>query len=331
MYFARVHMPAPTRFALVAGSMIALSTGSAGTGFAADLFGDQLASLLRTETLAVEASLGYIRGTSREYVYDAQGARLSQLDWRIDHGAVAAGRLTFRPLDWLSVRARGWAKIDADNMMKDYDWFAGYLGFDSWTHRSLHADTELTKGLQGDVSVAAWFWQDQGFALGAIAGYRHMTLKWEAYGGSYIYSVSAFRDTAGTFSDQLVITYQQDWQTPYIGFGLSYSVDDLVVTGEVIGSGWVKARATDHHVLRDLVFEDQFSKSLMIGATAGVEYRFHEAWSGVGRVEYQRYFEAEGNTKIIDQATGATIRLPRPAAGAASENTLVSLGVKARI
>ena len=324
-------MPAQTRFALVASLTIALSTGGSSNGFAADLFGDQVASLLRNDIFAAEASLGYIRGTSREYVYDARGTKLSQLDWRIDDGAVAAGRLTFRPLDWLSVRARGWAKIDADNLMKDYDWFAGYLGFDSWTHRSIHSDTELTKGLQGDLSVAAWFWDDEGFALGVIAGYRYMTLKWDAYGGSYIYSVSAFRDTAGTFPDQLGITYQQWWQTPYIGFGLSYSVDDLAVTGEVIGSGWVKANAEDHHVLRDLVFEDKFSQSLMIGATVGAEYRFSEAWSAVGRVEHQRYFEAEGGTKIIHQTSGLAIQLPKPAAGAASENTLVSLGAKFRI
>jgi outer membrane protease len=125
-------MPAPTRLALVAGAAIALSTAGASVGVAADLFGDQVGTLLRTDILAVEASVGYIRGTSREYVYDARGAKLSQLDWRVDHGAVAGGRLTFRPLGWLSVRARGWTKVDADNLMKDYDWFAGYLGFDSW-------------------------------------------------------------------------------------------------------------------------------------------------------------------------------------------------------
>jgi plasminogen activator len=324
-------MPAPTRLALVAGAAIALSTAGASVGVAADLFGDQVGTLLRTDILAVEASVGYIRGTSREYVYDARGAKLSQLDWRVDHGAVAGGRLTFRPLGWLSVRARGWTKVDADNLMKDYDWFAGYLGFDSWTHRSVHPDTELTTGVQGDVSVAAWLWDDGGFALSVIAGYRHMVLKWAAYSGSYLYSVSAFRDTAGTLPDQLAITYQQWWQTPYAGFGLSYAVDDLVVTGEVIGSGLVNARAKDYHALRDILFEDKFSPSFMVGATVGVEYRFSEAWSAVGRVEYQRYFEAEGRTKITDGATGAVIRLPRPAAGADSENTLVSLGVRTRL
>jgi plasminogen activator len=162
----------------------------------------------------------------------------------------------------------------------------------------VHPDTELTTGVQGDVSVAAWLWDDEGFALSVIAGYRHMVLKWAAYSGSYLYSVSAFRDTAGTLPYQLAITYQQWWPTPYAGFGLSYAVDDLVVTGEVIGSGLVNARAKDYHALRDILFEDKFSPSFMVGATVGVEYRFSEAWSAVGRVEYQRYFEAEGRTKI---------------------------------
>jgi plasminogen activator len=324
-------MSARIRFLLLAGSAIAISAGAAGEGVAADLFGGDVAPLLRTETLAVEATVGYLRGTSREYVYDARGAKLSQLNWRIDNGSVAGGRVTFRPLDWLSVRARGWTKIDADSMMKDYDWLAGYIGFESWTHRSVHPDTDLTKAMQGDLSVAAWFWEDQGFSVGAIAGYRYMTMKWETHGGSYVYSVSRFRDASGSFPDQLGIAYQQWWQTPYLGLGLSYAVDDLVVTGEVIGSGWVSARAKDYHALRDLVFEDTFSSSPMIGASVGVEYRVSPMWSATGRVEYQKYFEAEGTAKITNEATGAVVRLPKPAAGADSENTLVSLGVKARI
>jgi len=324
-------MPAPTRFILVAGSATALLLSTAHHGFAADLFGDEVAPLLRSDTLALEASLGYLRGTSKEYVYNARGGKLSQLDWRIDGAAVGGGRLTFRPLEWLSVRARAWATIDADNMMKDYDWFAGYLGFNSWTHRSVHPDTELTKGMQGDLSVAAWFWEDRGFALSAIAGYRYMTMKWKAYGGSFLYSVSTFRDTAGTFSDQLGIAYQQWWQTPYLGFGLSYAVDDLVLTGELIGSGWVNARAKDYHALRHLSFEDTFSSSPMIGATVGVEYRLSQSWSATGRLEYQKYFEAEGGTEITNEVTGAVVRIAKPAAGADSENTLMSLGFKARI
>ncbi len=324
-------MPFPARSVALAALAAVFGLPAPSDGLAADLFGADVAPLLRTETFAVEATVGYLRGTSREYVYNSGGEKVSQLDWRIDKAAVAGGRLTFRPLEWLSVRARGWTNIDAESMMRDYDWLAGYHGFDSWTHRSVHPDTDLTRAMQGDLSVAAWFWEDQGFALSAIAGYRYMTQKWEASGGSYVYSVSGFRDRSGTFPDQLAISYQQWWQTPYAGFGMSYAVDDLVVTGEIVASYWVKARARDHHALRDLVFDDAFSSSPMVGATVGAEYRLSQSFSAVGRVEYQRYFEAEGRTKITNVANGSVVRVPRPAAGADSETTLFSLGLKARL
>jgi outer membrane protease len=48
-------------------------------------------------------------------------------------------------------------------------------------------------------------------------------------------------------------------------------------------------------------------------------------------MEYQRYFETRGGTKIFDAATPTYLRLPKPAAGAESETVLFSLGLKAHL
>lgn len=300
---------------------------------AADLFGDDVASLLRTETVAFEASAGYLSGTAHEFVYrvPGDGSKLSQLNWEMNRAAVAGGRVVVQPFDRIAVRAKGWATLAAENTLNDYDWLLGFRGFDSWTHWSTHPNTETTKAFQGDVSIAAAFWREQDFALTAIAGYRYMTMKWNAAGGSYVYSTHALRDTTGNFPDRVGIAYQQWWQTPYVGAGINFAMEDLTLTGEVIGSVWSQGRDKDYHALRNVLFEENFSPAKMVGAAAGVEYRFSPVWSAVGRVEYERYFEAKGSTRILNGVTGTTTFVPKPGAGADNETILVSLGIKARL
>lgn len=302
---------------------------------AADLFEAEPAALLRSETFSGEAFVGHLSATAREYVYAVPGdhSKVSQLDWRIDNALAVGGRLTFRPLDWLSVRARGWATVADDSSMTDYDWLAGYQGPASWTHRSIHPDTRLARAVQGDVSVAARFWDTGDTHLSVIGGYRHLNMKWKAYGGSYVYSSAAgYRALVGTFpASELGITYEQTWETPYLGLGASASIDDVTVTGEVIGSGWVNARDHDHHVVRRILFDESFAPSTMIGATLGIEYRLNPLVSLTGRAEYQRYFEAKGATRLHDIDTGITYHYPKPAAGADAETLLLSVGAKARL
>jgi plasminogen activator len=80
---------------------------------AADLFGAAPAALLRRESVAVEVSAGYLTANAKELVYNVpgDGTKVSQLNWNIDRAAVIAARLSYRPLDWLSLRARGWMTV----------------------------------------------------------------------------------------------------------------------------------------------------------------------------------------------------------------------------
>ncbi len=300
---------------------------------ASDLFSSEPGSSLRGESISVEPIIGYLRGSSGEYVYNTsnRNQKLSQLDWNINALAVG-GRVAIRPLDWLTVRGRLWATVSSGGDMTDYDWLAGYFGKDSWTHRSVHPDTELAKAWQGDVSLAMSYYADEDLALTVLAGYRHYDVKYNSRGGSFVYSSFAFRDTVGSFPDgQLAITYRQVWQTPYLGLGANYNGENWTVGVEVIGSPFVMARTRDNHVLRNTVFTDDFDMSGMVGVSAGVEYRFSPILSVTGRVEYQKYFETKGGTTIQDNSTGTVVRVPKPGAGADSDSLLLSVGVKTRI
>lgn len=308
--------------------------GSAPCAQAADLFSEEpVATLLRTETLTAEVFAGYVLGTAREYVRAVPGyaEKLSQLDWKTNAFALG-GRVAFRPTDWLTIRARGWSTVAGVASMQDYDWLGGYYGNASWTHHSTHPDTSVAKSWMADISGAVPFYDAGDIAFTAIAGYRHFTQKWNAKGGSYIYSTTDFRDTAGTFPPgQLGIAYQQWWRTPYAGVGISTSVDNWSATAELIGSPFVMSEAKDHHVLRDLVIRDKFGLSGMVGIAASAEYRLSPVMSLTGRVEYQNYLGARGRALYADGGTGTSFGLQSPGAGADSETLMLSMGVKVRI
>ena len=302
-----------------------------GTAQAADLFTAEPAALLRGESFTAEAFAGYLSGTAREYVYANTPGRekLSQLNWRTDAFAVG-GRVAYRANDWLTARARGWSTVAGSSDMTDYDWLGGYNGMNSWTHRSI-SPSNTAKAWQLDGSLAATFYDTGDFAFSAIAGYRYLTTKWNAQGGSYIYSENDFRDASGTFPNQKVVAYQQWWSTPYLGIGASTSLGDWSFSGELIGSPFVMASSRDHHVLRDLVIRDKYGLSGMVGASASAEYRLSPVMSLTGRVEYQNYLDARGTGRYADGGSGTVMVYPSPLKGADSETLLVSLGIKARM
>lgn len=320
------------RLPLAALAVVVLATGRA---HAADLWAADAGSLLRTETISAEVSAGYLTGMSKEYVYDVSrvgSPKLSQLNWDLGNSFAVGGRVAWRPLDWLTFRGRGWATVASDSNMTDYDWLYGYAGMNSWSHKSESPNTDVAKAWQADASVAATYYEADDLALTAIAGYRHYTAKFNATGGSYIYSSNGFRDTSGMLpSDRLGIGYQQWWDTPYLGLGASYSDGSWTVSSEVIGSPFVMARDQDHHALRDLVFKENFSMSSMVGATLGAEYTFAPGLSLAGRLEYQKYFKTTGDTLVVDGLGGGAQRVPSPSSGGEADTLLLSLGVKARI
>lgn len=296
-----------------------------------DLFGDDPQTLLRTETVSVEALAGYVAGSSTEYVYGS-GRKLSQLNWDINGALALGGRAAFRPVDWLTIRARGWATIDADGKMRDYDWLAGYNGFNSWTHLSVHPKTVLPQAWSGDLSASVAYWQDSELALSVVGGYRHYEAKFDARGGNYIYSSFALRDTFGTLpAGQTAVTYRQVWDAPYAGLGVAYASGAWGLSGEIFGGPVVRATADDDHPLRPLNIKSKFGTSAMVGVNGAVEYRLTDRLSLVGRFEYQHFSEARGSARYTDPSTGQVFFNPKPGSGAEAETALLSLGVKARL
>lgn len=282
--------------------------------------------------ISVTAGIGYMTDSAREMVYDTpSGDRISQLNWRIQNALVLRGTATLHLTDWLSASLGGWTKIDSNNLMDDYDWLVP--PYTQWSDHSHHPDTQLNKANQGDLSLAARLYNEDGWSLSATAGYQWTGIKWSAYGGHYVYSVFGFRDFIGDFTPgELGITYSQTFKTPYLGVAGTYDLDeDWQFSAALRGSPWVVAASDiDHHVLRELIFHDTSNKSRMIAVSAGAAYNINARAQIGATVEYQAYTLGKGPTRMLDQTTGTEYLFSGDASGISNSTLTAMLNITYR-
>lgn len=282
--------------------------------------------------ISVAAGIGYMTDSAREMVYDTpSGARISQLNWKIQNALVLRGAATLHLTPWLSASLGGWTKIDSDNIMDDYDWLVP--PYTQWSDHSHHPDTQLNKANQGDLSLAARLYNDDGWSVSAHAGYQWTGFKWSAYGGHYVYSVFGFRDYIGDFpAGELGITYSQTFKTPYLGVSATYDVDDdWQLSAALRGSPWVVASSDiDHHVLRQLIFHDKANDSRMFALSAGAAYALNARTQIGATLEYQDYTLGKGPTRMLDQTTGTTYVFAGDASGISNKTFSAMLEIRYR-
>lgn len=286
---------------------------------------------------SVEAYIGLLTGESRELVFDpATGRKMSELFWTIDRATVFGGTITVTPLSWLSVRASGWVPISSKNKMQDYDWLV--TPFNDWSDLSTHHDTPTTRAYMADLGVSVQVFNavlptitPTNVSFHALAGYRWLNMGWSANGGSYVYSTNpGFRDDVGNFAaGQPVITYEQWFNTPYLGIGINAARERWTFGTEVTGSLWGGARDRDDHVARTTLFTESFSGVMMLGVNTRVDYALTQSFSLFSKFDYQRYYEVKADSTAFNYGTGTTTVTTGDAAGLDHYSLMLSVGLKA--
>jgi plasminogen activator len=274
---------------------------------------------------------GVMSARSREYVYD-NGRKLSQLNW-VDKSAYGiTGDIAVRFVPWLTARANVFFPIDSNSAMKDYDWIQPFAA-NGYSHYSYSPDTRLIRGYRVDASLQADLLQGPFGTLGPVIGVQRQQWTWRAYGGSYLYSVNAFRDSAGTFPDVVGISYKQEYTAPYLGVAGSLTFSGMKVTARGYGSPYVFSRDADVHHLRDLDFRGGFARTQMAGGDLRVEIPVTQNLAIFGTASYDRYFLAKGDTKIYDLTNpdGSFYRTEKGSAGVDRSNGILSVGLQARM
>ncbi|MFJ3521243.1 omptin family outer membrane protease [Pseudomonas sp. NPDC090203] len=282
--------------------------------------------------VAVSLGLGMLNGQAQEKVYDTDdGKKISQLNWDLKQIPTLHLGLTYDPLDWLSLEARGWTQITkGDGHMKDYDWL-GDEG-ESWTDYSDHPNTRVQKAWQAEVAATAWALKRDDLAVGVMLGYQRTQLGWQARGGRYVYSEDDFRDSTGEFPrGEKGVSYQQTYDTPYIGLVGIYNYRAWTLEGRFKYSQWVKARSFDTHHMRSLtVAGNNGNTGQMQSLALGASYQVSPQLAVKAGVDYQVHAEAKGSTRYTDLPSGQSYHFGGKSGSQASRTVLSSLAVDYR-
>ncbi|MEA1916716.1 MAG: omptin family outer membrane protease [Campylobacterota bacterium] len=275
----------------------------------------------KNSKLSIRTSVGLQKGSSKEIVYNTDGTTLSELTWETNSLYVANIGLTYKPLEWLAFNFDYKLKvIDGSAVMDDYDWSNGAsLPWSDWSH---HDDTEVTNFNAIDVSMDMRFFSSSYLDLLAIVGYKMDNTKWIASGGTYEYNSGA---DIGTFANgQQVISYEQDYKTPYIGVKLNSEYKNITCSARFIGSNMVEATSKDIHFLRNLQFDESYSGGKMMNFNIALGYRLSNFTFNIA-YEMNNYYLMKGDTDITDLSTGETSKEPN-SGGLSSESSVYSVG-----
>ena len=287
------------------------------------------------DRVSVDMYGGYLKGQSREIVYDNEtGRKKSELLWVIDDAYVVGGAISFRPVDWLTLRLSGWTPLKSKNTMNDYDW--ELTGHGDWSDLSHHPDTRINHAGMIDAGAKAQiasFGVTKLFdhaALNLLAGFRWFNISWTSYGGSGVYSAGGgYRNDNRLFPEgEAGLAYEQWLNMPYIGIGGSMSRGRWTAGAELTGSLWGWGSSKDNHYDRALLFEDQFSKISMVGGDIYLSYALAKNFDLIGRFVYTKYLEAQGPTTMTNYLSGEITHFTGNAAGMDNQSMLFNLGIR---
>ena len=277
------------------------------------------------DSVSVETSLSVLNGESREFVYD-EGAKASQLNWKINNAPIIKAGITWDPLSWLSLNANGWTTLASRGSgMDDYDW--SYPSQSHWSDWSGSPDTHLNFANQFDLNVTGWLLKEDSFKLGALVGYQETRFSWLAEGGHYSYDNGA--DVGDFPRGERTIGYQQKYRVPYLGLTGKYVYQDFDITAQFKFSPWVEARDHDEHYMRDLSFNESASNSNYYSGTINAGYSITSQARVFTELSWTRFSEGKGGSTVHDKVTGDSEHY-NDAAGIQNYNYAIGAGIEYR-
>jgi outer membrane protease len=284
-----------------------------------------------SDTVRIGGGAGYTFINSDEIVYDGAGDRISHLLWQ-SQAPVVTGSIEAEFANGWTLRAGGSFAAAGNSHMEDYDWLDPYFvsyDFDDWTHRSVHPDTRLAHYFSGDIAVGRDLPLGPAATLNLHAGLKYTDVRWNAYGGSFVYSITGYRaDTFSVPDGTPGISFQQRYPGIFLGASLAARHGPWSFSGQARGGVSIRATDTDHHWARDLRFEERYGAIPFVTAAARVDYAFNDRTSVFLGGDFQQYFHAVGDSTIYDIPTGAQGPTSMQAAGMTLRAISVSGGFR---
>ena len=275
------------------------------------------------------------------------GSRLSQLKWNTRGAGMAGLTFGWNPLPFTRIEASVHLSFTKDNSrMINTDWLSPDA-LPDWSDRSLHPDTRNGQNYIADIKIAHQVIVKGDLSGHVLAGFRQTRTAWEAYGGTFVYteetagscaswgsappsfnSSSDFRNCVGALDPVAQITYQQTFNTPYLGMRGVYASGSWKVNVDVVGTPFAWSSDRDLHVDMDL-YKATYRQQRMLGATLQGSYQLTPLFSLFAEADAQWYFNQAGVLKFLDLKTGEAGSNGKASAGTSLETTRFSAGLKA--
>lgn len=280
------------------------------------------------DSITVSTSLGWLGGESREYVYDPDtGRKISELNWKIRNAPIIKGDISWDPLFWLTLNAKGWTTLASSGSgMDDYDWKDQNQSH--WTHWSNSPDTHLNYANEFDINARAWLLKQPDYKVGAVVGYQQTRFSWTAFGGHYQY------DNGRVIGDfprgERIIGYKQRFSMPYLGLAGGYRYRDIEFNALLKFSPWVEARDNDEHYRRHLTFRDNTSRSNYYSASVDAGYYITPDTKVFTEFTWSKYSQGKGGAQVIDRVSGESGYVGGDVAGIENKNYSLAAGLQYR-
>lgn len=272
---------------------------------------------------------GLLNGEANELVYRTDGSKLSELIWGLEDVRLAGIGTSLNTAYNIKINFDFYMNYnEGKSTIEDYDW--ADTSISDWTHWS-KSDTDITEVYKYDLNVELFSFHIKSVKYYFLAGYKEDIYTWKAYGGTYIYSSKGnFRDDINNFSDELLLSYRQDFRAPYIGLGSNYGSKRFDLEGEVLYGNNVDASDEDIHHARNLYFEDFFEDGEYFGISLKGKYNFTKSLSLIVSYDYEKYLLNKGWTKVTNLNTGYTSSYNYNSAGIENESSMYTVGLEYR-
>lgn len=279
-------------------------------------------------SLSGGVGLGFV--SASEFVYNG-GFKNSQLDYRSKAITIYSVDLAVQLPHEFKLRVGGAIGAGGSGSVTDYDWVAPFYADtskDGWSDRSI-SDTKLGHYWDASIEIGHDLYSANGFALEGLGGFKYTDVKWNAHGGSYIYSSASPRDDVGDLPDGVKpLSYRQKVPVAYLGLNASQTVGKFSVSGGLNGGVSFGINDVDNHWLTNTLYHEDMNAAPVVLASLGASYAVTPKASLFLSGSFERVFRARGDSRSVDTVTGER-NSEKDNAGALFQSLLIKVGIKA--
>ena len=290
-------------------------------------------------TNAFNFSLGAVNGKAGEYVYVPEtGEKISYLDWKIKNIPVfiLGYTHTFNDNIEFQMGLKKNFSSTSSGSMKDYDWYSSYDSEDGATPSDYGKlsnfssnDNYVDNLLMFDTNVKYWFFHTDNLKSGPMVGLKYDYFKFYAKSGDqYNYTLDGSTTIFKGDYARKSIEYSQKFFTPYIGYGISYTYEKLILDFGINGSIYGKAKAHDKHLERGpMETVEKYKKIKNLGVKLAATYPLTPSIDINGSLEYSKYFHRKKSTTDFTSEDGDKIDGIKNLSGIKNTSYTVAVGV----